>query len=160
MPHINQYSFIMKLQYLFPNRFKKIGWFILIPFIALGFYWKTYEPEPYFLNVNIPSFLSDNETPFSSSSKGNLLDEIISIFIIVGSFLVAFSKEVKEDEFIAKIRLDSLVWSVYFNYTVLALAIIFIHGWVFLDVMLYNLFTVIFFFIIRFNWMLYKMKQS
>jgi len=148
----------MKLQYLFPNRFKKIGWIILIPSVVLGVYWLIEHPEPDFLDVTIPPFLI--EESFLNSAKDNLLNEVIGLLLIISSFLVAFSKEKLEDEFINKIRLDSLVWATYFNYTILALSIIFIYNSGFLNIMAINLFTILIFFIIRFNWVLYKMKRS
>jgi hypothetical protein len=48
--------------------------------------------------------------------NNNILNEILGVVIILSLLVVAFSKEKSEDEYISKIRLESLVWSVYLNY--------------------------------------------
>jgi len=77
----------------------------------------------------------------------------------LSSLLVAFSKEESEDEYISKIRLESLVWAVYFNYAILLISSLFIFDFAFLWVMIFNMFTILLFFIIRFNWQIYKLKK-
>ncbi len=87
-----------------------------------------------------------------------LLDEIISIFIIIGGLIVGFSKEKIEDEFIYKLRNDSLVWAIIFNYIVLLFAIVFVYDFTFFDVLVFNMFTPLLFFIVRFNFL--KLKSE
>lgn len=43
----------------------------------------------------------------------------------MSSILVAFSKEKLEDEYISKIRLEFLVWSVYLNYAIFIFIIVY-----------------------------------
>ena len=74
--------------------------------------------------------------------------------------MVAFSKEKQEDELIAKIRLDSLVWATYVNYAVLMFSMLFIYGMSFLWVMIFNMFTILLFFIFRFNWQVKKLNKT
>ena len=90
----------------------------------------------------------------------NILNEILGVLIIISTFLVAFSKEKSEDEYISKIRFESLAWAVYFNYAILILTILFIYDFAFLWVMVFNMFTVLLFFIVRFNWQISKLKKS
>jgi hypothetical protein len=85
---------------------------------------------------------------------------IVGVVFIVGALFVGFSREKKEDEFIANLRLSSLMWAVWVNYILLLLAFIFIYGMGFLHVMIYNMFTVILIFIGRFNFILFKNKMS
>ena len=73
---------------------------------------------------------------------------------------IAFSKEKNEDEFINKIRLDSLVWATYVNYIVLIISTIFVYEFTYLWVMIINMLTTLIFFIIRFNWQLIKLKKA
>jgi len=100
----------MKLNFLFPNKFKKIGWFILIPSAIIGLVTLIYEYEPSFLDFNVPAIfideitLSDNKQLFGMVNN-NVLNEILGILIIISSLFVAFSKEKLEDEYISKIRL-------------------------------------------------------
>jgi len=155
----------MKLNFLFPNKFKKIGLFILIPSAIIGLVTLIYEYEPSFLDFNVPAIfideitLSDNKQLFGMVNN-NVLNEILGILIIISSLFVAFSKEKLEDEYISKIRLESLVWAVYVNYGILLFSFLFIYDFSFLWVMIFNMFTVLLFFIIRFNWQISKLKKS
>ena len=65
-------------------------------------------------------------------------------------------EEKKEDEYINQIRLNSLQNSVFFNYILLFFCIVFIHGIPFFHVMIYNLFTIILIYILRFHFLIYK----
>jgi hypothetical protein len=51
-------------------------------------------------------------------------------------------------------RLESLQWAIYGNTLILVLCIAFIHGFLFLDVMIYNMFTPLLIFVLRFHWLL------
>ena len=153
----------MKLNYLFPNKFKKIGWFILIPSVLVGLVSLIYEYEPNFLDFNVPAiFINDffKDKQLFGMVNNNILNEIFGILIIISSLFVAFSKEKSEDEYISKIRLESLVWAVYVNYGILLFSFLLIFDFSFLWVMIFNMFTVLLFFIIRFNWQISKLKKS
>ncbi len=153
----------MKVNYLFPNKFKKIGWFILIPSTIIGLVTLILEYEPNFLNINIPAIFIDDffgHKNLFGMVNNNILNEIFGVLIIISSLFVAFSKEKSEDEYISKIRLESLVWAVYFNYGILLFSFLFIFDFSFLWVMIFNMFTVLLFFIIRFNWQITKLKKS
>jgi hypothetical protein len=89
----------------------------------------------------------------------NLANTIVGVLFIVGALLVSFSKEKNEDEFISKLRLSCLLWVVLINYLLLLVAFILIYDIGFLNVMIYNMFTVLLIFIIRFNYILYKNEQ-
>jgi hypothetical protein len=73
---------------------------------------------------------------------------------------VGFSKEKREDEFIEKIRLSSLLWAVWVNYGLLTLGFLFFFNMAFIYVMVYNMFTVLIIFIVRFNYILYKNNKT
>ncbi len=158
----------MKTNYLLPNRFKLIGWIILIPTLVLSIlFFLFFEFEPDFLNIKVFAFFAEESIDFFSTSKEyftfvktNALDEILALSLIISALFVAFSKEKDEDEFISKIRLESLVWATYINYAILFFSIIFIFGFPFFWVMVCNMFTILIFFIIRFNWLIYKSKKT
>lgn len=149
--------FIMT-HYLFPHRFKALGLVLLITSSITGLLVLSFNYKFEFLEVPFLSIFQDND--FLSSTTNNLTDEILSLLVILGGILTGFSKEKIEDEYIAQIRLESLVWAFYFNFIILALAIILISGIAFLNVMIYNMFTILIFFVIRFNWKLYLTKKS
>ncbi|MCA0932782.1 hypothetical protein LCM02_09995 [Lutimonas saemankumensis] len=152
----------MKTNYLFPHRFKRIGLIFLIPFSLFGIYVVQQDLEPIFLDWTVPAIFYDeimgNQLVFSMA-ENNVLNEIIGIILIISGIMVAFSKEKQEDEFISKLRLESLVWATYVNYSVLLVSMLFVFGISFLWVMILNMFTILLFFIIRFNWQLRKLNK-
>lgn len=153
----------MKTNYLFPNRFKKIGWLLFIPGIILGIVYLIYQSDISLFDIKVFAIAEKvifNDADFFTISENNVLDEISSILLIIGALLIAFSKEKTEDEFISKIRLESLVWATYINYAILILAIIFVYDITFFWVLVFNMFTLLVFFLIRFNWALYKSKNQ
>jgi hypothetical protein len=93
-------------------------------------------------------------------TENNVLNEIIGVILILSFLMVAFSREKQEDELIAKIRLDSLVWATYLNYAVLLFSLLFVFGLSFLWVMIFNMFTILLFFVIRFHWQVRKLNKS
>ena len=135
----------MKSNYLLPHVYKRVGWFITIPFLLLGLY-MTFWGE----SVGAPAWL---EKVF-----GEFLDELICIALIVGLLLVGFSREKTEDEYITKIRLESLQLSVLTNYALLIICVLVFYGMNFFSVMIYNMFTTLIIFVIRFNFIIYRNK--
>lgn len=93
-------------------------------------------------------------------SVNNISDEVASILIVIGGLLVGFSKTKDEDEFISKIRMESLIWATYVNYVILLLAVLFVFDMPFFSVLIYNMFTVLFIFIFRFHFLLFKSKKQ
>jgi len=153
----------MKTKLLFPNKFKKIGWIILVPSAILGALIIFFDFELNFLEVKVFAIITDNWTGpdnLFTLIKNNITDEIAGVLFITGAILVAFSEEKSEDEFIAKIRLESLVWATYVSYFILIICILFVYGFGFFTVMIFNMFTILIFFIIRFYFMLYKSNKS
>ncbi|MBS4013613.1 MAG: hypothetical protein KGZ97_07615 [Bacteroidetes bacterium] len=153
----------MKTNYLFPNQFKRIGWLLFIPGVLFGIVFLIYQSQISFFNIKVFAVAEEpifGNTNFFSISENNILDEISSLLLIIGALLIAFSKEKSEDEFISKIRLESLVWATYINYAILILAIIFVYDMAFLWVLIFNMFTLLIFFLVRFNWALYKFKNQ
>jgi hypothetical protein len=149
----------MKTKFLLPERFKTIGWILLIPSAIAGLYmlFFNFDLELKFLDANVFSIYSNT---FFRLEKQNLTNEIIGIVFLIGSILVAFSREKQEDEFISKIRLESLVWATYINYAILFLCFLFFFEVGFLYVMIFNMFTILIIFIIRFNYILYRSRKS
>jgi hypothetical protein len=153
----------MKTNYLLPHKYKVIGWVIFILGVLFGlFIWITdYESD--ILTTNVLSIFNDDQI-FDSNKKlfkiieNSLIDELTSLAIIIGGLLVGFTKEKIEDEFIYKLRKDSLVWAIIFNYTILILAIIFVYNFTFFHILVFNMFTPLLFFIIRFNFL--KLKSG
>ena len=151
----------MKTHYLLPNSYKTFGWILFIIGLISGLFIKISGYESDLLEVPVLSIYSDS-TIFESSKgffkiiENSILDELIALAIIIGGLIVGFSKEKVEDEFIYKLRKDSLVWAIIFNYVVLIFTIIFVYDFTFFDVLVFNMFTPLIFFIGRFNFLKLK----
>jgi len=153
----------MKTNFLLPNSYKKIGWVLFIPAFISGILWLFFEFEPAFLDVKVLTLFNDDflvSKGFAAIIENNIANEIIGVLIIVSACFIVFAKEKNEDEFISKIRLESLVRATYLNYGILIFALIFIYNMAFFTVMIINMFTVLLFFIIHFNWALYNLRKG
>jgi hypothetical protein len=156
-------TFAMSHNLLLPNRFKRIGWFIFIPSTILGIILSINDFGAAWINANVFSIANDSllgKTKYFGFRYTNITNTVIGAFFIIGAMLVSFSKEKNEDEFIAEIRLSSLLWAVCVNYILLLVAFLFVYGTPFLEVMVYNMFTTLLIFIVRFNYLLYKSKKT
>jgi hypothetical protein len=153
----------MKTKLLFPNQFKRIGWVLLIPSAIIGILIVFFNVKFTFLDSKAFTIYCEgfNGTPtILGFIKANYAATIVGVLFLIGAIFVAFSKEKLEDEFIAKTRLESLVWATYINYAILTLCFLFFFNTEFLLVMIFNMFTILIFFIIRFYYILYKSDKS
>lgn len=144
------------VRFLFPHRFKFPGLVLFFTALVFGIVNMFFNWEPPFLNGTAFNILGEGSF---FGKTNNYLDEIVSVFLILGGIWAGFSKEKSEDEYLAKIRMESLVWAVYVNYAILFLSVILISGGDFFTVMILNMFTVLIFFVIRFNIVLLKNKR-
>lgn len=152
----------MKTKFLFSNKYKKLAWIVFIPSSILGIIVAITEYSPTFLDCNVLSIfdVGFEKTAFARFTENNILNEILGVIVILSGLFVAFSKEKEEDEYINKIRLESLVWAVFANYFILLFTFIFFYDFTFWWVMIFNMFTVLLFFIIRFNWKIYQLNKK
>jgi hypothetical protein len=132
--------------------------------IILDFEWD-------FLTFQIPALLFDDGmggifTPKGSPSVDEMLRpenftcELIGLLLLAGALLVAFSKEKREDEYLVHLRLSALIWAVYVNAALTALAFVMLYGFNFLYFMMCNLFAVLLLFIAKYQWKLYTLKNA
>lgn len=153
----------MNTNYLFPNKFKRIGWFIFIPAALLSVASVVFSLEPAMFNIKMPVIVVEHvfaDTEFFTLHSTNIWHSLLWCLVIVGGLMVAFSEEEFEDEYISKLRLESLVWAIYINYAILILSIIFVYEIAFLYVIALNMFTVLLFFILRFEIRLISLKKE
>ena len=154
----------MKTHFLFPNKFKKIGWILFIPSLI------TFMMTSIF-NIDIDKYLKikvfaiyeetiGEKSGFFKIIEDSFCYELITILIIVGGLFICFSKLKNEDEYISKIRYESLVWATYFNYFLILFFTLFLYGMPFLNVIVYNVYTVLIFFMIRFHYLIYKLNKT
>lgn len=154
----------MKTHFLFPNQYKKIGWLLFVPaVIILLLAIITDVNLDHYLNIRVLAFYQEGlmeQSGFFKVIKNSIADELLTLSIIIGGILVCFSKLKNEDEYISKIRYESLVWATYLNYGLIVFFTVFLYGMPYLNVLFYNMFTLILFFIIRFHYMIYKLNKA
>ena len=110
----------MKTNYLLPNKYKAVGWILFILGLIGGIFIYLSDYESDALTVNVLSIYNESfiesEKGFFQITENSILDELIALAIIAGGLLVGFTREKVEDEYIYKLRKDSLVWAIIFNY--------------------------------------------
>jgi hypothetical protein len=154
----------METRFLFPNAFKKLGWLLFVPallaailFRILGFDLNEYIKIPVFAIYEDRILFKD--IIFGLTETG-FLDELLIIGLIVGGILIGFSKLKYEDEYTVKIRYESLIWAMYFNFGLLLFFTLTIYGSTYFEVMQFNIFSSLLFFIARFHYKIYQLNKS
>lgn len=153
----------MTTKLLLPSKYKTIGWFVLIPATIMGIIISFTGYDANWFSTKVFALFNDEtfgKNQFFSFIQTDITNTVAGILFIIGGLLVSFSKEKNEDEYISKLRLSSLLWAVAVSYLLLLLAFIFVYGTAFLNVMIYNMFTVLIIFITRFNYILYKNSKT
>ena len=153
----------MKSNNLFPNVFKKIGWSLFIPFLLWG---TTYLfSGGTFLEIGGSSALAlfdgDFDTKFLTiSDNDSWTDEIIVIFLTLSMLFIGFSREKDEDECIANIRMNALVWAIMVNSALLIIGTMLIFGAPYLNFMTIYIFSLLILFIAKYSWMIHRFRKE
>ena len=154
----------MKTHFLFPNKFKKVGWMLFVPSVIASVYISV-------ANLSIDKYWVVKVFAFSETGilgpnkyftliKNSIVDESLLFSLIIGGILIGFSKLKIEDEFTSKLRYESLVWATYLNYGLILFFTIFVFGFSYLNVLFFNTFTLLLFFITRFHYLIYKLNKT
>ena len=140
--------------YLFPSRFKNISGliFYLTNMIGVVVYFSGVSLDE-LLVIKVPAIINE---PIFTNNKGKwiengILDELITVVLIISGIIHSFSREKMEDEYISSIRLQALTWSIYVNYSLVILATLLIFEMAYFHVMVIHLFSLIFLFNLRFQ---------
>lgn len=146
---------------LIPNRFKTVGFVLFCLGFVLGFFYYFFDFEPNILNFQKAyKYNVGGQVWQFGSDYNNFIDEIALILIVFGGLIWGFSKEKNEDEFFNQIRLNSLMWAFVINYAFIFLCTIFLYDFGFLSVMTLNLVTPLIIFLIRYNYLLIKIRKA
>ncbi|MBQ3605468.1 MAG: hypothetical protein II990_04360 [Muribaculaceae bacterium] len=122
---------------LFPHSFQRIGWIIFAISAAIGAY-----------------------ILFTDNTDSYLFNNIAIIGISIGAILATCSREEVEDEMTGQMRLNSLLTALYINYAILIVCSLLIYDLDFLNVMLYNMFTILLIFMVVFRWKIWQVKKA
>lgn len=141
----------MKSRFLLPHSLKRIGLLLFLPCLIIGIMVLHFEFEIEGFQIAIPyGTVSIGKTII----ENNLTDELAAVLMLASLILIAFSAEKEEDEWVASVRLDSLQWAVYVNYGFLLVAILFVYDIYFFEALVFNMYTILVFFILRFHYVL------
>jgi hypothetical protein len=150
--------------FLLPACFRKIGWIMSLPLVAiLTFYllgFMGYTKASTTWNFFEEMFTTSSWRLFGILAGGKIILAICMMLLVVGLLFIAFSKEKMEDEYIAKLRGDSLIWSVIVNSILLLLSFLLVYGEGFLFVLFLNLYLLLILFIIKYNVALCNFKKN
>ncbi len=145
---------------LLPHRYRAIGWWILIPTALLGvvLYFNGFDGLPDFL---LPSDQTSRwHQTLTSETAIRLYNNVALIGILVGTLMVACSRERVEDELTTALRLDALLLALYLNTGLVILAALWIYDFDFINVMCYNLFTLPVLFLLLFRWKIRRLRKE
>ncbi len=147
----------MKNSLLIPNKYKVLGWILFLAFAVLGLFCM-------YADFKIPSFdLSIFNIKEDNSFTGgdyNLTNELAFLGVTVGLLMIVFAKEKIEDEYIALLRLKSLQRAVLISYIILLILNFTAYGLSFSILLIYNSWTFLIIFILKFYWNLYQLKKE
>lgn len=155
----------MKTSFLLPHSFKSIGWFLFLIPIVLFIILRILDIEIFEI-MNLKTFAIYNDDNLFGKGgyfkiiKTPVLDEILLISCLIGGLFVGFAKLKNEDEMTAKIRYESLAWATYFNVISIIICTAFIYGFIFLNFMMFFMISSLFFFVLRFHYMIYKLNKQ
>lgn len=130
----------MSTQPLLPHGFKKPGIILLVPTLLLSimFLWGLHVPAG--LEIQL---------------AGNNTEDLVAILLMVALFFTGFSREKTEDEMIMQLRLNSLLKSVYINYTMLLASFLLLDTITLLNIFILSMFSILLLYIIIFNSIIY-----
>lgn len=150
----------MNATFLFPRRFRMIGWALALPaiiYFSVGMYIDISLP---FLNYGkTDSWFGHPQLTIFSLGQHNFSPEVSGILALVGLAFIGFSKERAEDERATRLRMESLYFAFIVNTVLDIAAIVLLYGEAFWQVMIYNFCSTLIIFIARFQWVLYKEKK-
>lgn len=136
----------MKTRFLFPYWFRYLGLACFLVHIPVMLFFSQYHDM-------------DSQQP-GLFTNSHIFFIFTTLMVTVGLFLFAFSKEKVEDEQIMQLRRDSLQWAVYVNYIILIGVLIFTEHMEIRHILLLNMWTLLLFFILRFQWVIFRMNWS
>lgn len=139
---------------------------MLVPSLILGIFNVYCEFEPEFLSVKVFAIFNEviifsdpEDGPFRFISN-NIFDELLAIGVIAGALIIILSREKDEDEYIRLLRQEAMFWAFIVNSILLLFTVCFIYGMSFLHVMIFNLFTPLILFVLRFQYVIYRSRTK
>jgi hypothetical protein len=129
--------------------------------IAAAFLIYILDFKPEFLDIKVFAVFSYYfDKKFFSVISNNAGEELVILLILIGLFLLSFSKLRNESDVSVLLRLKALLVSVYINTFILILSVVFIYGLGFLAFTIVNCFSLLLINTIVFRILLLKQKNQ
>jgi len=160
------------MKYLFSHRFKRISGWVFYSAIPVGLCLFFMDKFDELWRIHVFSLFSFERVLVTEQTENvigsigfrwienGILDEVLTIVIIVSGLLHCFSRERIEDELIARVRMESLTLSLYINYGLVILSTALIYELTYFYVLVFNLFTILLFFNLIFHYRLLRHYNS
>ena len=149
----------MKNKLLLPRIYRPIGCILLPLAIAVMVAFYSYSFTIPFLHYHpgqVTNALSgESDFILSKTFSADYTGTVGMVLTFLSLFMIAFSREKNEDEYVGFIRMKALQISVYANYLVLGIASLIIFGLSFFTVMVMNMFTILVLFILIYQYHLH-----
>src|ERR1017187_4181526 len=123
----------MKSRFLLPSSFRKPGLVLMCLAFAVWLAYQLFNLPPVFEKMRIFAIYNsggffDNHREYFKIITHDMGYTLFNLVFIAGTLMFGFSRLKTEDEYITKVRLESLVWAVYANFIVIFIANVAIYG--------------------------------
>ncbi len=142
-------------RYLLPHAFKKVGWLLFIP-LVLYFAWEIDALDWLFR-------IWDSDNSWANPMPVriyNYLYTILPVGFSIALLMIGFSREKVEDEYIMKLRGDSLISAVIASYIIVVIGSLLFYGFKYFGFMACNMFTVLVLYVAIFNIKLFRLRRE
>ncbi|GAB6983180.1 hypothetical protein [Prevotella dentasini] len=158
----------MKRDYLLPHIFRKIGWTVFVPSLVVVLLLITDSVEwlqddllvlPTFHLTSSGHFFGSGVDAFRFG-KEEMGYELMTCLALASAYMICFSREKVEDEFVEHLRMHSLLWALKMNTVLFMVFTWFCFGVGYMIMVVLSMFSIFFFFHFRFLYELHKMRRN
>lgn len=143
-----------------PNKIRIYGWVILLFGLILGVIRFYFGVKPEFLNIKVFAVYSKYfETNYFKVIENHVSEELTALLILVGLFVISFTKEKIENESVSVIRYKSFILTFYINTLIIVLSFLFVYGFGFINILVINVFSPFIIYIILSRYFLSKIRN-
>ena len=144
-----------EFSFLLPRGFRLWGFILTFLGTILGIIRFYFGVKPGILDQKVYAIYSVFlETKTMRVIKNQMIEEIVGILLIIGLFLIAFTREKMENQQVNSFRLKAFFISIYINTAFLIASLIFTFGFAFVYMMILDLILPLSIYIISFQIML------
>ena len=158
----------MKTDYLLPHIFRKVGWFIFIPcsvmiivsWLGINDWFNDDRLSFITLHIGNLSFFAPEQEgrSFFYFAQEDMFSELVYCLTFISLYMIAFSKERVEDEYVEHLRMRSLVWALKVNTIFFVIFTWFCFGMVYITLLMLSMFSIFLLFHFRFLYELHKRR--